>query len=72
MEKQFASVFALFDVHETGLVRKLEIAYELLQIKDIVSAHLDFSLIKDFETFQNDYREIDIKFFRQLVEQIVR
>jgi hypothetical protein len=44
-------VFALFDVHDNGLVRKLEIAYELLQIKDIVSAELDLTKILDFDSF---------------------
>lgn len=51
MDCQFANVFALFDVHDNGLVRKLEIAYELLQIKDIVSAELDLTKILDFDSF---------------------
>lgn len=72
LEKQFERVFALFDVHECGLVSKSDISYYLLQIKDIVSAQLDFSLIKDFDTFQNDHREIDVKYFKDLIESIVR
>jgi len=44
----------LFDINGTGLVSKSEIAYNLLQIKDIVSDKLDLTLIENFEAFQVD------------------
>jgi hypothetical protein len=65
--KQFERVFSLFDLHESGLVSKSDISFYLLQIKDIVSAELDFSLIKDFDSFQVDHREVDLKFFIDLI-----
>lgn len=65
--KQFERVFSLFDLHESGLVSKSDISFYLLQIKDIVSAELDFSLIKDFDSFQMDHREVDLKYFIDLI-----
>jgi Ca2+-binding EF-hand superfamily protein len=52
--KIFERVFHLFDINGTGLVSKSEIAYNLLQIKDIVSDKLDLTLIENFEAFQVD------------------
>ena len=49
LQKQFNYVFGLFDIHDSGLVSKSDIYYYLMKIKDIVSAQLDFSLIKDFD-----------------------
>lgn len=51
LSKQFDKVFQLFDIHESGLVSKCEIAYVLLQIKDIVSAEMDLSSIPEFDSF---------------------
>lgn len=65
--KQYEKVFQLFDIHGSGLVSKSEVAFNLLQIKDIVSAELDLSLIPNFEEFQSSQREIDVKYFRGLI-----
>jgi Ca2+-binding EF-hand superfamily protein len=70
--KQYDKVFTLFDIHNSGLVSKSDISFYLLKIKDIVSAQLDFSLIEDFDTFQTDHREIDVKYFKDMIEIIVR
>ena len=53
LSKQFEMVFQLFDIHSCGLVSKSDIAYNLISIKDIVSAEIDLSLIVDFEDFQS-------------------
>ena len=65
--KHFERVFHLFDINGTGLVSKSEIAYNLLQIKDIVSDKLDLTLIENFEAFQVDQREVDVKYFKELI-----
>jgi len=53
-------------------VSKSDIAYNLISIKDIVSVEIDFSVIPDFEDFQSSQSEIDVKYFRDLIQMIVR
>lgn len=50
---------------------KLEFAYHLLQIKELVTVPLNFNKIEDFERFQNDYQEINIDDFISTLESIV-
>lgn len=51
---------------------KSDIAYNLISIKDIVSAEIDLTLIPDFEEFQSSQSEIDVKYFRDLIQMIVK
>ena len=51
LSKQFEKVFQLFDIHSCGFVDRSDVAFNLISIKDNVSAEVNLSLVPDIENF---------------------